>query len=95
MTYFAVHYTYADGDPDIARVRPDHRVFLGKLKEEGKLVASGPYVDGHGSALILLQLDDTATVDDALKLMDHDPYTVEGVLDGREIREWSPVLKVF
>lgn len=95
MKYFAVHYTYADGDENIVRVRPEHREFLGGLKDAGQLVASGPYTDGHGSALIIIRLDDHATVDDAYELMDSDPFVVQDVLAGRKIREWNPVLNVF
>ena len=95
MKYFAVHYTYADGDDAIVRLRPEHRQFLGRLKDEGKLVASGPYVDGSGSALIIIRLDDHASVDDAYELMDSDPFVLNSALAGRKIRAWNPVLNVF
>ncbi len=95
MNYFAVHYTYADGDDAIVALRPEHREFLKSLKEEGTLVASGPYTDGGGSALILLRLPETATVADAEKLMDGDPFHRDQILDGRSIRAWNPVLNVF
>lgn len=93
--YFAVHYTYADGDQDIVRLRPAHREFLGSLKDQGKLVASGPYNDGHGSALILLQLGEHDGYHDAVELMDQDPFHQEGVLAGRRIRQWNPVINIF
>lgn len=95
MNYFAVHYTYADGDDNIVRLRPEHRQFLGRLRDEGTLVASGPYTDGHGSALIIIRLDDHATLDDAYDLMDNDPFVVHDVLAGRKIRAWDPVLNIF
>lgn len=95
MNYYACHYTYADGDTDIARVRPDHRSFLGKLKDEGILVASGPYTDGNGSALIIIRLPENSTIDDAYELMDQDPFRIEDVLAGRSIRLWNPVLNIF
>ncbi|WIM66811.1 YciI family protein [Corynebacterium breve] len=95
MKYFAVHYTYANEDENIVALRPTHREFLGKLLDEGKLVGSGPYTDGLGSALIIIRLDEPATVDDAAELMDSDPFHTENALAGRSIREWNPVMNVF
>lgn len=95
MNYFAVLYRYAPDSELIATVRPRHREFLGSLKEEGKLVGSGPYTDGDGGALIVLRLPEPAGVEDAASLMDNDPFLKEGALDGREIRAWNPVLNIF
>ncbi|QTH58625.1 YciI family protein [Corynebacterium hindlerae] len=95
MNYFAVHYRYPAESEDIARVRPVHREFLATLKEQGALVGSGPFLDNTGGALIIIRLPEPATCADAEQLMDKDPFTLEGVLDGREIREWNPVLNVF
>ncbi|GAB3941306.1 YciI family protein [Corynebacterium tapiri] len=93
MTYFSCVYRYPDGDENIVRLRPVHREFLASLKEDGKLIASGPLTGGD--ALIVLQLPGEATVADAEQLMDQDPFTQEGVLHGREIRPWNPVINVW
>lgn len=95
MTYFACHYSYPDGDERIVELRPEHREFLSGLKDEGTLVASGPYVDGRGSALIIIRLPEGSGTDDALAVMDEDPFHREGVLAGRDIRPWNPVLNIF
>jgi len=95
MKYFAVHYQYPDGSDEIVRLRPEHRAWLSTLAETDRLVGSGPYVDGQGGALIVIRMSDTATLRDAEELMDNDPFTREGVLAGREVREWKPVLNVF
>ncbi|GAB3696618.1 YciI family protein [Corynebacterium nasicanis] len=95
MKHFAVHYQYPEGSADIVRLRPEHRAWLASLLDVGRLVASGPYTDGSGGALIVIRLPETATLHDAAELMDQDPFTREGVLAGREIREWNPVLNVF
>lgn len=95
MKYFAVHYQYPDGADEIVALRPEHRTWLATLAETDRLVGSGPYVDGQGGALIVIRLADTATLADAEELMDNDPFTREGALAGREIREWNPVLNVF
>ena len=65
MTVFAIEYHYPADSSQIIELRPAHREFLGKLKEEGKLIGSGPYTDGDGDALIVIQLDDSATIADA------------------------------
>ncbi|NLF15756.1 MAG: hypothetical protein GX595_00645 [Lentisphaerae bacterium] len=93
MNYYAVTYRYPEGDEDIARVRPTHREFLQSLLADGTLVGSGPYAGGD--ALIIIRLPEGSTIADAEALMDKDPYRLEGVLPGREIKEWTPVLNVF
>jgi len=95
MKYFAVSYQYPDGAEDIVRLRPEHREWLATLLDAGRLVASGPHTDGAGGALIIIRLPETAALRDAEELMDDDPFTREGVLTGREIREWNPVLNIF
>lgn len=95
MKYFAVHYTYANEAKEIVELRPEHREFLGGLKDKGILVASGPYTDGHGSALIIIRLEEPASIDDATELMNQDPFHIQKALAGRTIREWNPVLNIF
>ena len=88
MTVFAIEYHYPADSPQIIELRPAHREFLGKLKEEGKLIGSGPYTDGDGDALIVIQLDDSATIADA-------PFHTNNALTGRVFHTWNPVLNVF
>lgn len=95
MKYFAVHYTYADEAEEIVALRPKHREFLGSLKDQGKMVASGPYTDGLGSALIIIRLEDPASIDDAIQLMNDDPFHIEKAIAARTVREWNPVLNIF
>ncbi|MCS4536338.1 YciI family protein [Corynebacterium sp. HS2168-gen11] len=99
MTHFAILYSYDPNSPLIAEIRPAHREFLGKLKEDGILVGSGPFTDGDGGALIVIRLSDTATLADAQALMDQDPFFTGGALgegnDNRQFNTWNPVLNVF
>lgn len=95
MTYFAVEYDYAADSSEITDIRPSHREFLGSLKEEGILIGSGPYTDGQGGALIVIKLNEGATIDDATALMDKDPFHVKNAISGRRIHTWNPVLNVF
>lgn len=95
MTYFAVTYSYSPDNEAISAHRPAHREFIGALKEEGKVVGSGPFTDGEGGALIVIGLPDGSTLVDAETLMNRDPFHVEGLLEGRTIRHWNPVIKTF
>ena len=95
MTVFAIEYHYPADSPQIIELRPAHREFLGKLKEEGKLIGSGPYTDGDGDALIVIQLDDSATIADAEALMADDPFHTNTALTGRVFHTWNPVLNIF
>lgn len=93
MKYFAATYTY--GEPSLVDdTRPAHREFIASQLSLGRIVGSGPFADGD-QALIILQLPDSATEADAANVLDQDPYTVEGALAAREIREWNPVMNIF
>ncbi|MDO5075731.1 YciI family protein [Corynebacterium sp.] len=95
MNVFAIEYTYCDDMELVAEVRPKHREFLAQLKEEGKLVGSGPYTDDRGGALIIIRLPEPATLADAEALMAADPYLAHNALAERVFRPWNPVLNVF
>lgn len=95
METFAIEYQYDPHSEAIAAIRPRHREFLGALKEEGKLIGSGPYTDGNGGALIVIRLPKPATIDDATAIMDRDPFWVDGAVTKRVVHTWNPVLNVF
>ncbi|AKK03357.1 YciI family protein [Corynebacterium epidermidicanis] len=95
MSFFAIFYDYPADSHLIAENRPVHREFLAKLKEEGILVGSGPFLDENGGALIIIRLNENATVADAEQLMNADPFHRLGILAGRVIRKWNPVLNIF
>ncbi|MCP1388635.1 YciI family protein [Corynebacterium sp. TA-R-1] len=94
MKYFAITYTYGEDAALVDATRPEHREFVANQLSLGRVVGSGPFVDG-GQALIIIQLPDTATEADVTEIMDQDPYTVKGALAKREIREWKPVSNIF
>jgi len=77
--------TSGDSRPE---VRSRHREYLDVLKNEGKLVAAGPWGNDHG-AMIVYQARDA---DEARKLLDNDPYAAEGVVADAELHEWQPVV---
>lgn len=93
MAYFAVHYTYADQPSELDRVRPDHRAFLGRLAEQGVVVASGPYLGvTPASALLIMRAADAETLATTLN---QDPFWSAGLIAEREITEWNPVIGIL
>ena len=52
MTYFIATYTYGEKSL-IQDTRPAHRDFITELKDEGKIVAAGPFAGDEQSAIIV------------------------------------------
>jgi uncharacterized protein len=84
VALFLLSYGYNDTDLRAQR-REDHVAYLNKLKDEGSLVAAGPYSDLTGGT-ILYQAD---TVQDVEALVAGDPYTQACVTKDRHLREWK------
>ncbi|MEX3611232.1 YciI family protein [Rothia sp. LK2588] len=89
MAHFAVVYTYADAEKQ-AQHRPAHREYLSELLNEGKLVASGPFVGGDEPGALLIFTGETAAEIEGL--INNDPMNVGGAVLSFEIHEWNPVL---
>lgn len=93
MSTFAVEYTYdAARSADADRIRPEHRAFLRDLLDQGRLLASGPWVDEQPGALLLVVADDVLAV---TELLDADPFHHAGLITSRTIRRWNPVIGPF
>ena len=89
---YAVEYRYVtDKDEEMAAVRPSHRAFNGRLADEGRLLAAGPYVGTH-DALIVVRAEDEAG---ALALLEDDPFQQAGYIAERIPREWNPVIGIL
>ncbi|MDQ3789885.1 MAG: YciI family protein [Actinomycetota bacterium] len=87
MALFLLTYGYNETDLRAQR-RDDHVAYLKKLREEGALVAAGPYEDGAGGA-ILLNAEDLAAAE---KIVAGDPYTQLEVTRDRYLRGWKVVV---
>ena len=75
---------------EVTKLLPEHRAYLGGLKEQGLLVASGPLEPWHGGALLLRVPD--GDVDASLSaIRDGDPYVKAGLVQ-YELLPWKPVL---
>lgn len=85
MATFVVTTKYLPGhDEERMAARPAHREWLGKLRDEGRLVNAGPFADQRGALLIFEEADEEAL----RATLAQDPYpadSVEVTLHG----EWS------
>lgn len=84
---FAVEIEFS-GDPARLELRPEHRRRLLALHEAGTVRLAGPWADDSG-ALIVLDVDDEATVRD---LLEADPYLRAPGVTIRRIVEWSVIV---
>src|SRR5437667_9875852 len=73
---FAAIIEYSQDQAKIQSGRPAHRQYLGSLKEKGQLVASGPFTDDSGGALIVYE---AASKEEAEKLLQGDPFHQNGI----------------
>jgi uncharacterized protein YciI len=69
-----------------------HRAYLRTLKEQGTLLAAGPFDPRIGGALLLRITD--SSVNAALdRIRDNDPYWQAGIAQ-YELLPWNPVIGV-
>lgn len=71
----------------IQEVRPVHRQYLSSLREQGKLWASGPFVDDSG-ALIIYEAE---SEEEARELIEKDPFYSAGVFQEIQLKPWNIV----
>jgi hypothetical protein len=86
MAWFLVEVRYV---PDkYGEVRPRHREYLKKLTADGTVAVAGPLGDDSGG-VTLMRADDAEALQ---KIIDTDPYYLEGAIAERTVREFKPVL---
>ena len=92
MAFFLVTMTHPDGE-GWGRHVIAHVDYLRGLIDQGKIRASGP-VSGLGkrAGFIIMTVDD---LDEARRLVDADPFTIEGLVDELTIVEWDPMFGAF
>ena len=87
MPIFAVTYHYVPDEDFINAHRPVHREYLRSLVDGGTLLAAGPTTGrATPSAQLIFEAD---SVGDVERLLDADPFVIEGVVTSREIFEWN------
>lgn len=85
MATFAAILTYNDDADRRQNVRPEHRAYLTRLLNQGKLHESGPFAADAG-ALIVYEAEDEA---EARRLLGEDPFSVHGVIEKVELHPWT------
>lgn len=86
MAWFVVEIRYVQDK--FAQVRPRHREYLLSLAEQGKVAVAGP-LEGDTGGLVLYQAGDR---EELQRILDADPYHLEGAIAERTVREFTPVL---
>lgn len=84
---FAAVIEYTPDKDKIAAVRPDHRRYLNRLYDEGRLLLAGPFEDDSGACLVY-EADSLQQVEDWLRA---DPFAQQGVFVRWDIRPWRLV----
>lgn len=67
-----------------AEIREQHVKYLEKLRDEGKILANGRFLDGSGGLVLVPD----CTEDEIRQLIEADPYYKEKVSD-YTVKEWA------
>ncbi len=78
---------YISDEAKVQQIRPEHREYLGTLREQGRLVTSGPFTDGSG-ALIVYEAESQEAAE---VLIQDDPFHKNGVFVRWMLRPWNQV----
>lgn len=91
MPIYAVEYTYSGDDDARSRFRPEHRAYLTSLAEQDVVLGSGPFAAGRvpPGALVVVRADNE---DEVRRLVEDDPFRVNGVLEDYRVTEWEPII---
>lgn len=75
---------------EVVKVTDEHRAYMRELKQQGVLLAAGPFDPRSGGALLLRVPD--GDVQGALdRIRDNDPFVKSGVAQ-YELLAWNPVI---
>ncbi len=85
---FAVALEYDPTDPKIAEYRPLHREYLGVLRDEGKVVLSGPFAENAGGLIVY----EAPSLEVVQEFVAADPFTIHGVTKKHTIHQWTIVV---
>lgn len=75
---------------EVLKVVEDHRTYLRGLREQGLLIASGPFEPRSGGGL-LLRVPDAGAAEALDAIRDGDPFTRTGCAQ-YELLPWNPVI---
>jgi hypothetical protein len=92
MAFFLVTMTHPDGEGWGKHVNA-HVRYLRDLIGQGKIRASGPLSGmGKRAGFIIMTVD---SMEEAQRLVDADPFAIEGLIDTLTILEWNPMFGAF
>jgi hypothetical protein len=84
--------THPDGDGWGQHVSAHVAYLLGLIKQ-GKIQASGPVTGlGKRAGFIIMSVD---SAEEAHRLVAHDPFAVQGLIDDLTVLEWDPMFGAF
>jgi uncharacterized protein YciI len=76
--------------PEIEPHVDEHRAYLRSLKEDGRLLVSGP-MDPRSGGMLLLRLPDGDAITELDRIRDNDPF-FQRALAQYELIPWAPVI---
>lgn len=85
MVRFRAGPTWARGSVKEQPEWDEHAEFVDALIERGVFVMGGPFSDNSGTMILLEGVD----ADEALGILEDDPFMKNGVFELEEIREWT------
>jgi len=85
---FAAIIEYSPDREKVQAVRPVHRQYLADLKQRGQLAVAGPFTDDSGALMVY----ETASAAEAEKLLQDDPFYLNGIFLKYVLRPWNPVI---
>ncbi len=85
---FAAVIEYIQDKEKIQSLRPVHRQYLTRLRDGGRLAASGPFTDDWGALIVY----EAASAEEAEALLRGDPFHENGVFVRWVMRPWNPVV---
>jgi uncharacterized protein YciI len=90
MSYYAVIYHVVDDYvARRAQFRAAHLEQAQAATERGELLLGGAFADPVDGALLVFRAPDRAAVEEFVR---NDPYVVNGLVTGWEIRNWTVVV---
>ena len=87
MAKFVVFTTFTTQELR-AQHRPEHRVHLRNLVDEGALLLAGPFEDEASGGMMIFEADSLEAV---RAMVDADPFTTEGVFATINMRPFTQV----
>lgn len=94
MEFFVIYFTqgesWQEGKPIWEQDLDLHKEYWLKYRQEGKVLAGGPFMD-HSGGIVILEVKD---VEEATDLASNDPAVVEKIFNAK-IHPWQPLAKNF